>query len=142
MADSFVAVVVTVPEEHFPDEDDVCLTAGRFVCRKLESHLVGHGHSVSDWIHGGCDEDWGVCFESTLNNITFQYHICFLPGPQDATQNQMLIQYHVRLPFFRRLFQKPPELSSDHAIHEIMRSFGDLFSELRMLTQARFETEF
>jgi hypothetical protein len=142
MTESFVALVVTVPEEHFPDEDDICLTASNYVCAKLESHLVQHGHSILDWIQGGCDEDWGVYFESQRNGTTFQYHICFFPGPRDTTQNQMLIQYHVRLPFMKRLFRKPVELLPDHPIHKTMRSFGDLFSASRQLTQVQFETEY
>ena len=142
MAESFVAVVVTVPEEHFPDEDDICLTAGNFVCAKLESHLTEHGHELPDWIQGGCDEDWGVYFESKLNETTFEYHICFFPGPQDDTQYQMLIQYHVRLPFLKRLFRKPSALLPDDPMHRTMQSFGDRFSQSRMLTQSQFESEY
>lgn len=60
MAESFVALIVSVPDEHFPEDDDICLTAGNFVCSKLETHLIRHGHSIPDWIRGGCNEDWGV----------------------------------------------------------------------------------
>ena len=139
MTEAFVAVVVTVPEEHFPDEDDICLTAGNFVCAKLESHLVQHGHLIPDWIQGGCDEDWGVYLESKLNDTTFQYHICFFPGPLGTTQSQMLIQYNARLPFMKRLFRKPAELFPERPIHETMRSFGNLFNSSQMLTEFQFE---
>lgn len=142
MAESFVAVVVTVPEEHFPDGDDICLTAGNFVCTKLEAHLAQHGHDIPEWIQGGCDEDWGVYFESKLNETTFQYHICFFPGPQNTTQNQILIQYHVKLPFIQRLFRKPDRLLPDHSMHGTMQSLGNLFSASRMLTQSQFEDEY
>jgi len=142
MTEPFVAVVVTVPDEYFPDEDDICLTAGRYVCAKLETHLVQHGHTIPDWVQGGCDEDRGVYFESQLNETTFQYTICFFPGSPGTTQNQMLIQYDAVLPFLKRLFRKPPELLPDHPIHETIRSFGNLFSDSRMLTQAQFEREY
>lgn len=82
MKEPFVAVVVSVPEEHFSDEDDICLAAGNFVCAGLETHLTENGHSIPDWIHGGCNEDWGVYFESKLKETIYQYHICFFPGPK------------------------------------------------------------
>lgn len=142
MTESYVAVVVTVPDELFSDEDDICITAGKFVCEKLETHLTQHGHSIPDSICGGCDEDWGVYLESTLNETIFEYHICFFPGPQDNKQNQMLIQYHIRLPFLKRLFRKPLELLPDDPMHKTMQSFGNIFSASRMLTQSQFEREF
>ena len=142
MTDSIVAVVVTVPDEQFPNGDDICLTAGKFVCGRLESHLVQHGHSIPNWIQGGCEEDWGVYLESVFNETKFQYHICFFPGPENTTQNQMLIQYHVRLSFIRRLFGRPAELSPHHPIHEVMGTFGALFRGSRMLTQSQVESEY
>lgn len=141
MANSFVAVVVRVPDEHFPDYDDICLTAGNFVCRKLETHLIQNGHSIPDWIQGGCEEDWGVYFKSKLNETHFDYHIGFFPAPENSSQNQMLIQYRVHLPFLKRLFRNPFALLPDDPMHQIMRSFGDLFSESRMLTQSQFKNE-
>ena len=142
MAESFVAVVVAVPEEHFPDEDDICLTAGNYVCTKLESHLVDSGHAIPDWIQGGCDEDWGVYFESKMDESDFQYHICFFPGPKGTPQFQMLIQYHVKRSFMNRLFGKPIELLPEHPLHGTMQSFGNLFSASRMLTKAQFKNEY
>ena len=142
MAESHVAVVVTVPDDSFPDDDDICIFAGRFVCEKLETHLIQHGHSIPDSIGGGCNEDWGVYFKSTLNDKLFEYHICFFPGPQGSTQNQMLIQYHARLPFLKRLFRKPLELLPDDPMQKTMQSFGHLFSGSRMLTQLQLEREY
>jgi hypothetical protein len=142
MKEPFVAVVVSVPEEHFSDEDDICLAAGNFVCAKLETHLTQSGHSIPDWIHGGCNEDWGVYLESKLNETIYKYHICFLPGLNDTTQNQILIQYHLRLPFLKRLFRKPAELLPDDPMHETMQSFGRIFGASRMLTQMQFKTEY
>lgn len=142
MKEPFVAVVVSVPEEHFSDDDDICLAAGNFVCARLETHLTQSGHSIPDWIHGGCNEDWGVYFESKLKETVYQYHICFFPGLNDITQNQILIQYHVRLPFLKRLFRKPAELLPDDPMHETMQSFGRIFGASRMLTQMQFQTEY
>ncbi len=88
------------------------------------------------------DEDWGVYFESKLNETTIQYHIGFFPGPQYTTQNQILIQYYVRLPFIKRLFRTPAVLLPDHPMHKTMRLFGDSFNASRMLTQSQFESEY
>lgn len=142
MAESFVAVAVAVPECRFPDEDEICLAAGRFVCEKLESYLVHHGHSIPEWIQGGCDEDWGVYLESKQNETTFEYCICFHPGPKNTTQDQMLVQYHMRPPLLKRLFRKPAPLLPDDLMHQTMRTFGDLFSSSRMLTRLELEKEF
>ena len=142
MADSFVAVVVTVPEEYFKDEDDICLAAGNFVCGQLESHLVQHGHAIPNWIQGGCDEDWGVYFESILDETAFRYHTCFFPSPLDIPQYQLIIQYHVRLPFIKRLFRRNVQLLADDPMHETMRTFGDKFRPSRMLTVSQFESEY
>ncbi|MFO1094572.1 MAG: hypothetical protein U0992_14895 [Planctomycetaceae bacterium] len=142
MSDRVVAGVVAVPDETISDEDDIWLAAGKFVCSKLESHLAQHGHSIPDWIHGGCDEDWGVYFESVLNETAFRYQICFFSCPPDAAQNQMVVQYHVRQPLLSWLFRKRAELHFDHPMHETMRSFGKLFSASRMLTRSQFESEY
>lgn len=141
MTDPLVAVVVTVPEEHFSD-DEICSAAGHFVCTQLETHLVQHGHSVPDWIRGGCAEDWGIYFESKLNETSFDYSIGVVQGPQDTTPIQALIQYGVQVPFFKSLFRKPVDLPTDHPIHETMRSFGKLLSPSRMLTQSQLEAEY
>ncbi len=104
------------------------------MCARLATHLVHHGHLIPDWIQRGCDEDWGVYLESTTDDARFQYHICFFPGPADASQNQMLIQYNLQ-PHRANL---PP----DHSIHRTMQSFGNLFSGSRMLTKSQFEAEY
>ena len=142
MTESCVAVVVSVPEEHFPEEDDVCLTAGKFVCAILESHLMQHGHSIPQWIQGGCNEDWGVYFESQLKETGYQFQICFFPGPQNTPQVQMLIQYHLRLSFLKRLFRKSAELSPYDPMHETMKLFGCRFSTSRILTKSQLENEY
>lgn len=141
MKEPFVAVVVSAPEEHFSDEDDICLAVGNFVCAKLETHLAQNGHSIPEGIQGGCNEDWGVYFESKLNGTTYEYHICFFPGPNGTTQDQMLIQYHVRLPFLKRLFRKPAELLPDDPMHETMRLFGKMFASSRLLSKSQLENE-
>ncbi len=142
MSEGSVAVVVTVSEEHFSDDDCVCINAAKHVCAKLRTHLLQQGHLVPDWIQDGCDEDWGVYFESKLNDKTFEYHICFFAGPSGTTQNQMLIQYRIRRTLMQRLCRKSNELPPDTPMHETMRSFGELFCASRMLTQTQFVSEY
>lgn len=142
MENSFVAVVLTVPKEYFHDGDDLCLTACRFVCVELGEHLARLGHSIPNWIQGGCDEDWGVYFESMLNGTTLQYYVSFFPSPRGDIQNQIMIQYQVRRPLLRRLLGKSSYLPPDHSIHETMRSFGDVFGKSRMLTKSQFDSEY
>lgn len=139
MDDPFVAIVVTVPDEYFSDDDDISLKASNFVCHQLESHLVQRGHIIPDWLKGGCDEDWGVYFESLWNETRYQYEIGFWGGPEGDPQQQMIIQYDVLIPFLKRIFRKPVHLSFDDGMHETMRAFGKLFSDSRMLTRDQFE---
>ena len=141
MSDIPVAVVVSVPEKYFPDDDDTCLTAGKFVCGRLESHLIQHGHKVADWIHGGCEEDWGVYFESQKADELFDYNICFFPDAVGKVQCLMVVQYHLKVPFLKRLFKKPRQLGMDHHMHHTMREFGSTFTSSRILTQSQFDAE-
>lgn len=105
MSDPYVAVVVKVPEEYFPDGDDICLTAGNYVCARLESQLSDHGHSVPKWIQGGCEEDWGVFFKSHWKDQAFAYSICFFPVETGQPQCWMMIQYHFSSGMVRHLAQ-------------------------------------
>ncbi len=52
----------------------------------------------------------------------------------------MVIQYHVRLPFLKRLFRKPAELLPDDPMHETMRSFGQTFGKSRLLSKSQLKT--
>jgi hypothetical protein len=142
MSDPPIAVVVRVSEELFPDNDDICLTAGRFVCSRLESHLTQHGHNIAEWIRDGCEEDWGVYFESEHNGQIFDYSICFFPAPAGETQCNMAVQYHVKVPWLQRLFKKPSPLVDGHRLHQTMQEFGEKFSSSRMLTQSQFDAEY
>jgi hypothetical protein len=141
MSDQLAAVVIRVPDECFPDDDDICLTASRFVCSRLESHLIQHGHTIADWIRGGCDEDWGVYLESQCDAQTFEYIIGFFPSPSGETQNHIVVQYHLKVPFLKRLFKKREMLDADHRLHESMREFGKTFASSRLLTQSQFDAE-
>ncbi len=141
MSDPLFAVVVSVPEEHFPDDDDICLTAGKFVCRRLESHLIQYGHTIADWIRGGCEEDWGVYFESQRDDEVFAYMICFFPDAVGKVQCLMAVQYYLKIPFLKRFFKRPAQLGNDHHLHQTMQEFGNTFSSSRMLTQSQFDAE-
>ncbi len=142
MADPFVAVVVSVPEEYFSDDDDICLGAGKFVCARLESHLIRTGHSIPDWVKGGCEEDWGVYYESHRDSERFDYAICFFDVSKDEVQREMLVQYGRRIPFLKSLFTKPDPLGPNHHLHHTMQEFGKTFGSSRMLTKPQLEAEY
>lgn len=136
-----MAVVMSVPDEYFSDDDDICLAAASFVCGRLEEHLIENGHTIADWTRGGCVEDWGVYYESQRGGETFHYQISFFPYLTDDGESQMIVQYHLKIPFLKRLFTKPRRLGADHSMHEAMRKFGRLFKSSRMLTQSEFDKQ-
>jgi hypothetical protein len=142
MYDPLVAVIVKVPGDYFPDDDDIALTAGKFVCSRLESHLVHHGHSIPEWVRGGCDEDWGVYFESQKHGERFDFAICFFGNPVGEFQDQMIVQYGPLTPFLKSLFKRPTDLGEGHHLHKTMDEFGKSFSASRMLTKSQFEAEY
>lgn len=143
MPDCFVAVVVPVPDELFDDDDDdICLKAGNFVCARLETHLVQHGHAIPGWVNGGCDEDWGVYFASECAAETFEYHICFFPQSTVDHGCQMMIQYHRRVRLWKRLFTKPRAIGANHHMHETMHRFGETFESSIFLTQSQLDSEY
>lgn len=142
MSEPYFAVVVSVPAEHFPDDDALCLTAGKFVCARLETFLLEKGHRIAEWVRGGCDEDWGVYFETQRGSDTFEYSICFFPTLSHTPQTHMMIQYHPKTPFLRRLFATPHRLDANHYMHETMREFGQTFESSRMFTQPQFDKEY
>ncbi|MBI1248640.1 hypothetical protein GC197_12470 [bacterium] len=142
MPESFVAVIVSVPEEYYSDDDELCHAAGNYVCEKLQSHLVDRRHSIPRWIEGGCEEDWGVYFESEFNQTRFQYYLCYFPGPVQQEDYGILVQYSINGPFLSRLFGKPPVITPSDPMQETMRLFGNLFHESRMLTQSQLDREY
>jgi hypothetical protein len=142
MSEPLVAVIVAVPEEFFPDDDDICLTACNFVCARLESHLVRHGHSIADWIKGGCEEDWGVYYESQRDTERFAYAISFFPVATGERQCYITVQYRLKVSFLKRLFRKRSQLGSEHPLHKTMEEFGTVFRSSRMLTQSQFDAEY
>lgn len=138
MSDTFMGVVVEVPEEHYVDGDDICLAAGRYVWSKLMPHLLEHGHVIEEWCRQPTEEDYGVVSESKLGETVFQYVIICYGNFVD----EMMVQYHVRHPFLKFLFRKPPELAPDDPIHKTMEAFGQLFSKSRMVTVSEFAKEY
>jgi hypothetical protein len=142
MPDPLVALVVSVPEDLFPQEGGICLPTCNHICSRLESHLVKHGHSIPEWLRGGCEEDWGVCLESQRDGERFNYQIQFFDSPRGQSDGQMMVQYQLKIPFLQRLFQGSSELGADHHLHQTMREFGNSFSSSRMLTNSQFESEY
>jgi hypothetical protein len=141
MLDAFIAVVVKVPDEYFHDDDDICLAAGNFVCGRLESHLIARGHTIPKWILGGCEEDWGVYFESQYKEEIFEYHITFFPSLPNEIQCQLAIQYHLKFPLLKRIFKIPGQLTNEHHLHKTMQELGKTFSQSRMLRKSQFDRE-
>lgn len=133
----FVALVVSVSNDHFPDEDDICLVAGTYLARQLESHLAGNGHTVPDWIRGGCAEDWGVYLESRKGKDRYQYRIMFFPRGSD--DRSMAIQYGIKLGFWRRLLRGQPALCIDDPLHLVMWSFGTNNERPQLLTKEQID---
>ena len=62
----YAVLAVTLPADCFADDDDICLKAGGHIAERLGEHLEANGHSIPDWVRGGCQEDWGVYLESAV----------------------------------------------------------------------------
>ena len=141
----YAALVVMVPEEHFADEDDICLQAATHVCSCLERHLLQAGHQIEDWLRGGCAEDWGVYYESTFEGKTFQYMIMFFPDDRGPEQRLIAVQFHSkprRTGLLRALFGKAPPFEAAPSLTDVMELVGRDFEEHRLLTKAEFDHEY
>ncbi len=140
----YAAVVVKVPEEHFSDEDDICLQAARYVCSRLEHRLLRAGHQIKDWLRGGCEEDWGVYYESVFRDQRFQYLIVFFPDERGPEQGLIAVQFHHKgqTSFLKSLFGKPPPFRAAPSLQYLMEELGREFEAHRMLTKAQFDREY
>ena len=142
MPKHFVAVIVSVPLEWLSDDDPSCLAAGSQVCSRLESHLEEHGHTIDSWIRGGCEEDWGVYYESRRDGERPEYTINFFPHYTDEGLPQMILQYHPKTPWYRRLVGRWLAFAAGDPMHDTMEAFGKKFASYRMLTEEQFEEEY
>jgi hypothetical protein len=122
-SDSYAVLAFSLPEEHFPDDDDICRTAGKHIASELGPYLEKCGHSIPDWVKGGCEEDAWVHFESERRDVRYEFTIQFFPRGRRDTRS-MAVCYGVRVGFWQRLFHGYPVLATDDPIHEHMRTFG------------------
>ena len=137
-----VAVVVAVPEDQFCEDDELCHTAGRYVCQQLRAVLCDRGHEIPEWCLEGIEEDYGTYFESRAGKQTFSFHIAFFPKPSGQIQDQMMVQYGVRRTLVQNLLGKSVKLPADHSLHDAMKVFAQAFTHCRTLTQTQLEQEF
>ncbi|QDT99918.1 hypothetical protein [Gimesia aquarii] len=140
--DQYVAVVVTVPEDRFQDDDEICLEAATYVCLRLEDHLLKEGHDVQDWIKGGCSEDWGVYYETLLAGDRYEYNIMFFPEEKESEQRSIMVRYLQKQGFLTSLFSKLSGLADEHPLHASMESFGKLFESHKMLSQSQLDRQY
>jgi hypothetical protein len=135
----FAALVVSLPEQHFSDDDDICAGATTDLAVHLEAHLVEKGHSIPDWIQGGCAEDWGTYLRSRKGEVRYDYQIMFFPRGSDA--RSIAIMYGVRVGFWRRLFGRQPRLEASDPLHQVLWEFGAKYERPQLVTQAQIDAE-
>jgi len=140
----YAALVVMVPEEHFSDEDDICLQAATYVCSRLEHHLLQAGHEVADWLKGGCAEDWGVYYESMFQDQKFQYQITFFPDERGPEQRLIAVQFNQKsqTSLLKSFFGKPQPFRAAPSLRHVIEDVGREFEEHRMLTKAQLDGEY
>jgi hypothetical protein len=139
-ADSHAAVAFSLPEQYFPDGDDVCATAGTYVAKELEIHLEKHGHSIPEWVKGGCQEDAWVYLESRRDDVIYYYGIMFFPRSSDA--QSMAVRYGIKVGFWRRIFGAESQLSANDPIHELLRSYAAKHEKVEILTAREFDSRY
>lgn len=139
-SDSFAVVAFSLPGQHFPEDDDVCATAGSYIAKELGTYLEKNRHTIPDWVKGGCREDTWIYLESQRNDVTYFYDILFFPRSRDT--QSMAVRYGVKVNFLRRIFRGGPQLSSDDPIHEVLRSFGAQYDRFEVLTGREFDARY
>ena len=133
----YAVLAVDLDPQHFPDGDDICLTAGSYLARELGASLKQHGHDIPDWIQGGCEEDFGVVLESHRGDVCYNYTIVFFP--ESGRDYRMAIQYGIHVGVLRRMFRGVPKLAADDPLHDLLRAFGGQFQNSELLTSSQFE---
>src|SRR5690606_35827460 len=134
----YVAVIVGGPSDFSSEGDDLSLTTGRLVCTRLGDHLTRNGHTIPEFVKRGCDDDWGVYFESTDGEETFQFYIGYFPGDKRTDPGMMFVRYYLKRPFLELLFSEPERTPPRHSLHATMKEFGEAFAYSRMLSEDEF----
>lgn len=135
----FAALLLSLPQEYFPDDDDIRVKATEHVCRQLEAHLLANGHCIPDWVRGGCQEDWGVCLRSQRGEVHYDYQIKFYPRGNDT--RSLAIMYGTNVGFWRRIFHCQPQLGADDPLHQVIWEFGAKHERPQLLTQAQVNAD-
>ncbi len=135
----FAALVVALPEECFPDQDDICSKATTYLSGRLEAHLTKHGHSIPRWIQGGCAEDWGAYLESVKGETRYRYSIMFFPRGRDT--RSIAVMYEKKVGFWHSVFRGRPQLAADDPLHRVLWDFGADHERPQMLTQAQMDAD-
>ena len=134
----YAVLIVRLPSEYFLVDDELCHATGTHIAQELETHLEKHGHTIPDWVKGGCEEDWGVYLESEKGDSRYQYAIGFFPDSDDG--RTMAVHYERKVGFWRKLLRGCPPLEIHDPIHDAMRSFGARYELSELLTQEQFDS--
>jgi hypothetical protein len=140
----YSVLALTLPAEFFPDEDDIARKAGVHVATRLGNHLAERGHSIPDWVRGGCEEDACVYLESEREGVRYDYVIVFFgrEAGRGSDCRWMAVQYGTRVGLWARLWSRQPQLRVDDPIHEVLREFGATHERFELLTQSEFRKEY
>ena len=109
----YAGIAVKLPGELFSDDDYLCIEAAMHLCFALKRQLLTNGHTVPAWVEDGCEEDWGVYFESELNGARYRYMIGIYPEQIGDEVNWVQILYEPTCGFFRSLFGKKPTIGPE-----------------------------
>lgn len=134
MSDKTVAVLVEVDEKIFPDGDELSFNACNLVGNKLVEQLKSDGYKTPDWVTGGFEEDWSICFQASANNINYEFTIAFFPDESDTS---VLVKYGIKKGFLASLLKKNNGTKKTGAIHKSMAIFCASFDSYKQLTQVQ-----
>lgn len=140
----YSVLALTLPEECFPDGDDIARKAGLHIAARLGDHLAKHGHSIPDWVRRGCEEDAWVYLESERERVRYDYVIVFFPRETGAEDDGrwMAVQYGIRRGLWAALWSGRPKLRADDPVHEMLRQFGAARERFELLTESAFRKEY
>lgn len=139
--DSYAAIAFSLPVEFFPEDDDIARTAGLHIAKELGSFLENNGHTIPEWVRGGCEEDAWVYFESQRGDVGYSYDILFFPRSKNDTES-MAVRYGLRVGLLRGLLGRYPPLPPDDPVHEEMKRFGVRFDGFEFLTGSEFDARY
>ena len=137
MQEPLAVLVVSLPEDKFPDGDETCRAACMHLAGELSNFLEQQGHMIPSWARGGCPEDCWVYVESECRGTRYRFAIMYFPRQGDDCS--MAIQYGLRVGWWKWLFRIKPRLEANDPIHDLLRAFGERYTGCEMLTQPEFD---